>query len=165
MQTLKNYEFNGFGFPVVLESVPAIEIDGELVPAVNWTRVGFAVVMELCRQPNFSLTGNHIKFIRTQFDMTMRDFAKWIGVVHGSVSEWEKKAEHKAQIESHTEFAIRMQAMVRAAQHLDQTTSSKIQLEEIVSSIDWQSIKKASPRKTTQIVQLDAYSEDFSISG
>jgi hypothetical protein len=107
-KVIKNLKWNGFGFPVVFTEVPAVKINGKLIPNVNWKMVRTFVLAGICAQQKTSLTGNQIQFIRKHFEMTVRDFAKWIGVSHPIVVEWEKRGNKAAKIESHTEFVLRL---------------------------------------------------------
>lgn len=108
---LKNYEWNGFGFPIIFDSLPAIELRGELVPDVDWTKIALPVVIYICVAQDMALSGNQVKFIRHHLNMSMRDFAKFLGVTHQSVMRWEKKGKSAAQIEEHTEFVLKLKVL------------------------------------------------------
>ncbi|MCM2353295.1 MAG: hypothetical protein NDI63_06710 [Pseudobdellovibrio sp.] len=110
-KVIKNLKWDGFGFPVIFSEIPAIKINGKLVPNVNWKLVRTFVLAAMCAQQETALTGHQIQFIRKHFEMTIRDFAKWIGVSHPIVVEWEKHGAKPAKIESHTEFVLRLYAI------------------------------------------------------
>jgi len=156
MKLLKNYEFHGFGFPVIFDSVPGIEVDGEMLPKVDWKKVGYLVVREICQGQRSALSGNQVKFIRTQLDMSMRDFAKWLGVVHGSVSEWEKKKSKKANMDPHKEFVLRIKTLLRADEWLRKNSVKHLNLEEVVEGIQWEHLKKVAQPKDRSTIHLES---------
>ncbi|MBS1972680.1 MAG: hypothetical protein JSU04_20395 [Bdellovibrionales bacterium] len=112
-KVIKNFRWNGFGFPVIFSEIPAVKLNGKLVPNVNWKMVRTFVLAAICAQQETALTGDQIQFIRKHFEMTIREFAKWIGVSHSIIVEWEKKGAKPAKIESHTEFVLRLYAIKR----------------------------------------------------
>ena len=36
---IKNYKWNGFGFPVIFEEIPAVKLRGEIVPDVDFGKL------------------------------------------------------------------------------------------------------------------------------
>ena len=108
---LKNYLWNGFGFPVIFAELPAVKLRGELIPDVNWTRIGEALIKFICILQEFPLSGNQVKFIRNSFGMSLREFSKFIGVKHQSLMRWEKRKNHPAGIEAHIEIVLRLKVL------------------------------------------------------
>lgn len=121
-KSIKNFHWDGFGFPVVFSELPAVKINGELVPNVNWKKLRTLVLMEICSSQEAPLTGQQVQFIRKHFEMNLREFAKWVGVSHSIVIEWEKKGASPAKIESHTELVLRLYAIRKCDP--DKTTDS-----------------------------------------
>lgn len=103
----KSYLYNGFGFPILLEDVPMVEIRGTWTPEVNYNILQKVVLLALCYQSN-ALTGNQVRFIRKYFEMTLDKFAKKFDVTHAAVLKWEKKDDNPAKILQGYEKEIRL---------------------------------------------------------
>lgn len=108
---LKNYKWNGFGFPVIFAELPAAKIRGELVPDVDWTEVGRVLMTFICTQQEVPLSGSQIRFIRHGFQMSLREFAKFVGVKHQSVMRWEERKNQPAKVEAHIEIVLRIKVL------------------------------------------------------
>jgi|GEM_PF-3110610 DNA-binding transcriptional regulator YiaG len=111
MKTLENYKWNGFGFPVIFNSLPAIELRGELIPDIDWEKVAKPLIEFICLHQEFSFSGSQVKFIRHQLNMSLREFAKFMGVTHQSVMRWEERKNASAQIEAHIEIFLRLKVL------------------------------------------------------
>lgn len=105
---IKNYKWNGFGFPVIFESLPAIKLRGEIVPDVDFNSFTKPLVEFICSEQKVPLSGNQVKFIRHFFDMSLRDFAQFVNVKHQSVMRWESKKQAAAKIDVNTEIVMRL---------------------------------------------------------
>lgn len=103
----KQYTYTGFGFPIILNDVPVVEVRGIWTPDVNYNVLQKVVLLELSHMPS-SLTGNHIHFIRKYFALTLEEFGKKFGVTHSAVLKWEKQNEKSARILLTTEREIRL---------------------------------------------------------
>jgi transcriptional regulator with XRE-family HTH domain len=110
---LKNYLWNGFGFPVIFEELPAIKLRGELVPDIDFSKVAPDLIKFICSDQDVPLSGNQIKFFRHALNLSMRDFAKLIGVTHQSLMRWENRKNHPAKIEAHIEIVLRILMLKR----------------------------------------------------
>ncbi|HWU43168.1 MAG TPA: hypothetical protein VN132_07015, partial [Bdellovibrio sp.] len=86
----------------------------------------------------------------------MRDFAKWLGVVHGSVSEWEKKKSKKANMDPHKEFVLRIKTLLRADEWLRKNSVKHLNLEEVVEGIQWEHLKKVAQPKDRSTIHLES---------
>jgi transcriptional regulator with XRE-family HTH domain len=117
---IKNYEWNGFGFPIVFEELPGVKLRGELVPDVNWDEIAKPIVQFICGSQEVPFSGNQVKFIRMHLGMSLREFAKFMGVTHQSVMRWEEKAKAIAHIDAHTEIVMRIKVL--KALHSDSKT-------------------------------------------
>lgn len=105
---IKNYEWNGFGFPVVFDKLPAVKIRGELVPDIDFEQFAKPLIDLICSQQNVPLSGNQVKFIRNHLGMSLREFAKFLNVKHQSVMRWEEKKKSAARIDCNTEIVMRL---------------------------------------------------------
>lgn len=104
----KNYIYEGLGFPIQLDQVELVEIDGEWHPKVNVKKVADLVIRNLATQEG-RLTGNQVKFIRSYFSMPLREFGeKVVHESHMAVSKWEKKGDLPTIMNSNTEHELRL---------------------------------------------------------
>lgn len=110
---LKNYLFNGFGFPVIFEELPAVRLRGELVPDVDFLHIAPDLIKFICTEQEPPLNGHQVKFFRHSLELSMREFAKLVGVTHQSVMRWEEQENLPAKIEAHTEIVIRLLMLKR----------------------------------------------------
>lgn len=110
-QKIKNYEWNGFGFPVIFDELPAVKLRGELVPDVDFQELAAPLIQFICTTQDSAFSGNQVKFIRMHFNMSLRDFAEFMGVTHQSVMRWEKKEKASAHMGAHVEFFMKVRIL------------------------------------------------------
>lgn len=103
----ESYEYDGLGFPIILENVPLIEVRGVLVPNLDYNLLQKNALLALCQKP-YPLTGNEIRFIRQYLSMTYKEFASKFGITHACVIHWEKAKNLPAKITPSTELYIRL---------------------------------------------------------
>lgn len=108
---IKNYQWNGFGFPVVFSELPAVKIRGELIPDVDLNQFAKPLILIICSKQLAPLSGNQVKFIRNYLNMSLREFAKFMDVTHQSVMRWEKKTKSAARIDINTEIVLRLKIL------------------------------------------------------
>ena len=105
---LKNYIYEGLGFPVELEQVQMFNINGDWHPQIDVKKVADEVIAALAIQDS-RLTGNHIKFIRSYYAMPLREFGeKVVHESHMAVSKWEKKRDLPTNMNANTEHELRL---------------------------------------------------------
>lgn len=127
---IKNYKWNGYGFPVIFDSLPAVKLRGELVPDVDFNQFAKPLIEYMCTRHEYvPFSGNQIKFIRTYFGMTLREFAEFMGVTHVSVMRWEKNAKASAKVGAHIEFVMKIKVLRRLQ-------SDAIAIDEAVENIE-----------------------------
>ncbi|WP_415063739.1 helix-turn-helix domain-containing protein [Bdellovibrio sp.] len=105
---IKNYRFEGFGFPVIFDELPAVKVRGELVPDVDFDKYAKPLIEHICARQGVPLSGNQVKFIRNYFGMSLREFAKMLNVTHQSVMRWEDFTISAAHIDVNTEIVFRL---------------------------------------------------------
>lgn len=105
---IKNYRFEGFGFPVIFDELPAVKVRGELVPDVDFDKYAKPLIEHICAYQNVPLSGNQVKFVRNYFGMSLREFAKMLNVTHQSVMRWELHFSSAAHIDVNTEIVLRI---------------------------------------------------------
>lgn len=106
-KTVKHFEYDGLGFPIILLNVKLISVRGVEVPDINYNTLQRDVLLALCSKP-LPLSGNEIRFIRQYLDMTYSEFAKCFGITHPTVIHWEKSKNMFAKITPTTELCIRL---------------------------------------------------------
>lgn len=110
---IKNYRFEGFGFPVIFDELPAVKVRGELVPDVDFDKYAKPLIEHICARQDVPLSGNQVKFIRNYFGMSLREFAKMLNVTHQSVMRWESHKIASASVDANTEIVMRIKIMKR----------------------------------------------------
>src|SRR3990167_10375672 len=105
---VKNYLYEGLGFPVELETVELRFINGEWCPIINVKKIASEVIEKLAVQET-KLTGHQVKFIRSYYSMSLRSFGeKVVHESHMAVNKWEKRAELPTNMNSNTEHELRL---------------------------------------------------------
>lgn len=105
---VKNFTYDGFGFPVKLEKIKMVKIDSEWHPKIDVRKVSDNVIKQLAVQER-PLTGHQVKFIRSYFPMSLREFAgKVVHQSHATVSKWEHYGAEPARIDSNTEIMLKL---------------------------------------------------------
>ncbi|MCP4545423.1 MAG: hypothetical protein GY835_03015 [bacterium] len=103
----KEFTDRGFGFPVRLRNVPMVRVRGVWTPEVNYEKLASAVLKALSMKP-VRLTGNEVRFIRLQAQLTVRQFAERFCVPQSTVDEWEIQGENSTKMHWSTEKDIRL---------------------------------------------------------
>src|SRR5438105_1785027 len=85
---MKIYTYEGLGFPIELNHVEMITVNGEDFPKIDVRAVADKAIKALVLQKT-KLTGNQIKFIRSYFAFSLRDFSNIVNESHTAVSKWE----------------------------------------------------------------------------
>lgn len=105
---LKKFKYEGLGFPVELHNVTMVWIDGEWLPKLDVRKIAKELIIELPFQKE-RLTGNQIKFIRTYFKMSLREFAKnVVNESHTAVAKWEKFLNKPTNMDVNIEVMLRL---------------------------------------------------------
>lgn len=101
------YIDRGFGFPITLSDVPMVRVDGEWTPEINYNQLAKKVLLALAER-NGRLTGNQVRFIRMQLEMTLQQFAKRLRLTHPAVLKWESAKNLPTGMSWTTEKDIRL---------------------------------------------------------
>ncbi|MCX7116444.1 MAG: hypothetical protein NTW94_00755 [Legionellales bacterium] len=100
--------YEGLGFPIELENVTMINLDGEWIPKIDVHQVAEEAIKKLATQES-RLTGSQVKFIRSYFSMPLREFGeKVVHESHAAVSKWEKKGNDMTSMNENTEQVLRL---------------------------------------------------------
>lgn len=118
---MKRYVYRGFGFPIILNNIPAKKIRGKWIPFINYSELARSMLRFLCflQEP---LTGDQIFFVRQSIQLTGEKLADLLGVSQAAISKWEKKGGEIARIEPAIEICLR----VIALEHLKNGSSDDL---------------------------------------
>lgn len=105
---MKNYVYEGLGFPIELNNVEMIYIENDWHPTIDVQKISDNVVKKLAIQ-EARLTGNQVKFIRAYFSMPLREFGeKVVHESHMAVKKWEQKGDDCTNMNANTEHELRL---------------------------------------------------------
>ncbi|HSW75888.1 MAG TPA: hypothetical protein VLG50_02510 [Candidatus Saccharimonadales bacterium] len=104
---LKNYTYEGLGFPITLHNVEFVEIDGEFHPKIDVRKVSDMAIISLVDQKS-RLTGNQIKFIRKYFSKSLREFSVIVNESHMAVKKWENFNDKPTNMDINIEILLRL---------------------------------------------------------
>lgn len=105
--------YEGLGFPVDLEQVEMIKIDGEWHAKIDVKKIASAAVEALVDQPT-RFTGNQVRFIRSYFSMSLRQFAQEVvHETHSAVDRWERCFDEVTSMNDNTEYVLRLYILER----------------------------------------------------
>lgn len=104
---MKKFIYEGLGFPIELHDVEMIIINGEYAPKIDVRDVADKAIKSLVLQKT-KLTGNQVKFVRTYFSASLRDFGKIVNESHAAVKKWEDTKNRPTNMDSNIETRIRL---------------------------------------------------------
>ncbi|TXD35133.1 hypothetical protein FRC98_16820 [Lujinxingia vulgaris] len=114
-QTIERYETRALGFPLIIENIKLRRFRDDWVAEVDWTEISEVVMRALPRKPA-PLTGNEIRFVRQQLQMTLKAFASFCEVSsHQAVMQWESRGDEPAKMGRATEILLRARLVARAS--------------------------------------------------
>lgn len=100
--------YDGLGFPIELENVEMICLNGEWLPKIDVRKIADEAIKRLATQ-ECRLSGNQVKFIRSYFSMPLREFGETVvHESHTAVSKWEKKGHDVTNMNENTEQVLRL---------------------------------------------------------
>jgi DNA-binding transcriptional regulator YiaG len=127
-KTLKYFTYDGLGFPIKLQNVTMLLVDGEWSPKIDVRKVAENAIRELPYQKE-RLSGNQIKFIRTYFEMSLREFASQVvNESHNAVAKWEKFGIESTNMDENIESMLRLYIIDKVS------TKSKRQAQDFLNS-------------------------------
>lgn len=125
---LKNYTYNGLGFPIKLQNVTMVMLDGEWNPQINVRKIADNAIRELPYQSE-RFSGDQIKFIRTYFEMSLRKFAsEVVSESHNAVAKWEKFGPLSTNMDENIESMLRLYIIDKVS------TNTKKQAQEFIKA-------------------------------
>lgn len=104
---LKKYVYEGLGFPIELHNVEMVSIEGEFYPKIDVRRIADIAITSLVTQKS-RLTGNQIKFIRTYFSKSLREFSEIVNESHMAIKKWEDFKDKPTKMDINIEILLRL---------------------------------------------------------
>lgn len=106
-KVVKDYIYDGLGFPILLQRVVFHQVRGEWLPHIDIEALADLVFKALPSKPA-KLTGNEIKFIRVYLNKSKPAFAGIFKLSHTAITKWERAENLFAPISPSQEMALRL---------------------------------------------------------
>jgi DNA-binding transcriptional regulator YiaG len=106
----RTFNYEGFGFPVILVNVPMVRSRGVWTPDIDYRKLARRVLRALASKPA-RLAGDEVRFIRHSMDMTLEQFAQRFGVTHPAVVQWEQSGRGPTRMAWALEKDIRLEVV------------------------------------------------------
>ncbi len=104
---LKKYIYAGLGFPITLYNVELVQFEGKFHPKIDVRKVADIAILSLVDQKS-RFTGNQIKFIRTYFSKSLREFSVIVNESHMAINKWEKFKDKPTNMDINIEILLRL---------------------------------------------------------
>lgn len=104
---VKEFEYDGLGFPITLLDVPMCIVRGVDTPDINYNTLQKSALYALALKDD-PLTGNQVRFIRQFSEMTYSEFAQQFAVTHPTIIHWENFKDEPVKISATTDICIRL---------------------------------------------------------
>ena len=104
---IKKFIYEGLGFPYELHNVEMVEVDGEIYPKIDIRKVADSAIKSLVSQSS-RFTGNQIKFIRTYFSNSLREFSRIVNESHTAIKKWEDFKDKTTNMDLNIEILLRL---------------------------------------------------------
>ena len=106
-KNVKNFTYEGLGFPIILKNVLLHKVRNEWLPKIDVEEIAKLAFEALPTKPS-KFTGDEIKFIRTYLEKSKTAFAEIFKLSHTAVAKWEKAKESAAPILPAQEIVLRL---------------------------------------------------------
>jgi DNA-binding transcriptional regulator YiaG len=114
IKIIDEYRADELGLPIVIKSVPIIEMDGHEIIDIDYAKISELLFAALIIKP-FPLTGAEVRFIRLFMGLTLENLANSLHVTHPTVLSWEKYGNEPTKMTDSTEAMLRIFAAKRGA--------------------------------------------------
>src|SRR5690242_12655394 len=104
---IKNYTYTGLGFPIILHDIEMVKFEREFHPKIDDKKVADFAIKSLVTQKS-RLTGHQIRFIRSYFSLSLRNFAKIVNESHMAVKKWEDYLDNPTSMDLNIEIMLRL---------------------------------------------------------
>lgn len=123
---VKKYSYHGLGFPIELHNVEMVKFENEYHPKIDVKAVADNAIHSLVLQKT-RLTGNQIKFIRTYFAMSLREFAKVVNESHMAIKKWENFKAEPTNMDKNIEIMLRLYIYENIVMKIKSNNKNKIE--------------------------------------
>ena len=106
-KVMKTFIYEGLGFPIELHNVEMMMINGEYAPKIDVRVIADNAMKSLVLQKS-KITGNQVKFIRSYFSASLREFGKIVNESHMAVKKWENFRDKSTNMDPNIETRIRL---------------------------------------------------------
>ena len=106
-KNVKKYTYLGLGFPIELHNIDMVQVNNEWHPRIDVKAVADLAIRNLITLET-RLTGNQVKFIRSYFQMSLRDFGKVVNETHSAVKKWEDHMDRQTKMDVNIEIMMRL---------------------------------------------------------
>lgn len=103
----KTYIYKGLGFPIELNDVEMILVNGKYTPKIDVRSVAEKAIKDLVLQKT-KLTGIQVKFVRNYFSFSLREFSKIVNESHAAINKWEGFNNKPTNMDPNIETTIRL---------------------------------------------------------
>ncbi|MEY8872672.1 hypothetical protein AB9G23_09670 [Francisella philomiragia] len=106
-KVVKEYVYTGMIFPVTLKNVKMVKYDNEWCPIIDDIAIANEWIKKIGESKD-RITGNQLKFIRSYFKMSLRQFSEVVNESHTAIAKWEKSGNEVAKMDINIEKIIKM---------------------------------------------------------
>ncbi|KEI34996.1 hypothetical protein FRA_44c12950 [Francisella sp. W12-1067] len=106
-KVVKEYVYTGMIFPVTLKDVKMVRYDNEWCPIIDDIAIANEWIKKIGESKD-RITGNQLKFIRSYFKMSLRQFSEVVNESHTAIAKWEKSGNEVAKMDLNIEKIIKM---------------------------------------------------------
>lgn len=104
---MKTYIYEGLGFPIELNNIEMVLVNDEYIPKLNIRKIADDAIKDLILQKT-KLTGNQVRFIRSYFSLSLREFGEIVNESHMAVKKWENFNNRSTKMDPNIEITIRV---------------------------------------------------------
>lgn len=157
---LKNYIYEGLGFPITLHNVELIKFEGKFHPKIDVRKVADIAISSLVDQKS-RLTGNQIKFIRTYFSKSLREFSVIVNESHMAIKKWENFKDKPTNMDINIEILLRLfiydKTSIKSSNDKKQLSSFYRQYKTLKEIFRTEGLKnKLSSNKPSKLIEMRA---------
>ncbi|MED7789678.1 hypothetical protein [Francisella sp. 19X1-34] len=124
-KTVKEYVYTGMIFPVTLKNVKMVKYDDEWCPVIDDIAIANKWIRKIGESKD-RLTGNQLKFIRSYFKMSLRQFSNVVNESHTAIAKWENVGNEIAKMDLNIEKIIKMYICREVMKDADDKSLMKI---------------------------------------
>ncbi|MBK2270207.1 helix-turn-helix transcriptional regulator [Francisella philomiragia] len=124
-KVVKEYVYTGMIFPVTLKNVKMVKYSNEWCPIIDDIAIANEWIKKIGESKD-RITGNQLKFIRSYFKMSLRQFSEVVNESHTAIAKWEKSGNEVAKMDLNIEKIIKMYICREVMKDTDDKSLMKI---------------------------------------